>query len=314
MKNNTLIIGSRGSDLALWQSQWVKQQLTLHHADLTIEIQIVKTKGDNILDVALSKIGGKGLFTKALEDRLLDGSIDLAVHSLKDLPTVLPAGLAIAAVTEREDPGDVFVARDGQHLEDLPEGSAIATGSLRRQSQLLNYRPDLHIHDLRGNVPTRLSKLEESDWKGIVLAKAGLKRLELLYRATQDISRDIMLPAVGQGALGIETRQKDFQVHAICAPLNHADSQAATTAERAFLRRLEGGCQVPVGAFGQVVDGEVQLRGYVGTLDGSRAVRGQLIGSPDDAGSLGIQLANQLIDQGAETILTEVREALETDE
>jgi len=314
MKNNTLIIGSRGSDLALWQSRWVRQQLKRHHPDLNIELQIIKTKGDNILDVALSKIGGKGLFTKALEDRLLDGTIDLAVHSLKDLPTILPAGLAIAAVTEREDPGDVFISGDGQRLEDLPQGSAIATGSLRRQSQLLNYRPDLLIRDLRGNVPTRLSKLEESDWQGIVLAKAGLKRLELLHRATEDISRDIMLPAVGQGALGIETRQKDFQVHAICAPLNHADSQAGTAAERALLRRLEGGCQVPVGAFGEVPDGRVHLRAYVGTLDGSQTVRGHLTGSPDDADSLGVQLANQLIDQGAETILNQVREALETDD
>ncbi len=314
MKNNHLIIGSRGSDLALWQSEWVQSVLASHHPELRVDVEIVQTKGDNILDVALAKIGDKGLFTKALEDRLLDGSIDLAVHSLKDLPTELPGGLAISAVTEREPPGDVFISRTGVHLSKLPDHARIATGSLRRQSQILNYRPDLQIHDIRGNVPTRLSKLAESEWDGMILAKAGLKRLELLEHATDDIPYDIMLPAVGQGALGVETRANDFQVKAICALSNHADSEVSTTAERAYLHRLEGGCQVPVGAHGEVKNGELHLQGYVGTLDGQNAVRGSITGSPDDATTLGIQLAEQLIQNGADEILTTVREALNTDE
>jgi len=313
MKNNRLIIGSRGSDLALWQSRWVQRRLEAHHPELEVDIQIVKTKGDNILDVALSKIGGKGLFTKALEDRLLEGTIDLAVHSLKDLPTELPEGLGILAITQREDPGDVFISKDETPLRELPPEAQIATGSLRRQSQLLHYRSDFRIRDLRGNVPTRLSKLQESDWDGIVLAQAGLQRLGLLDKATEVISRDIMLPAVGQGALGIETRANDYQMNAICAPINHGDTAAATTAERAFLRRLEGGCQVPVGAYGEVIDGELHLDGYVGMLNGEHAVRGSIAGSPDDADSLGVQLANELIADGAEQILREVRESTESD-
>ncbi len=312
MKNNQLIIGSRGSDLALWQSRWVQRQLKKHHRELDVEIEIVQTKGDNILDVALSKIGGKGLFTKALEDRLLDGSIDLAVHSLKDLPTELPGGLGISAITEREDPGDLFISKDKTPLRELPQGAHIATGSLRRQSQLLHYRSDFHMHNLRGNVPTRISKLQDSDWHGIVLAKAGLKRLGMLEKATEEISRAIMLPAVGQGALGIETRINDFRIKAICAPINHGDTAASTTAERAFLHRLQGGCQVPVGAYGDVIDGELHLQGYVGTLNGEHAVRGSISGSPDDADSLGVQLASNLIEEGAEHILREVRESLET--
>lgn len=312
--SNTLIIGSRGSDLALWQSNWVKDQLEIHHPELSIEVDIVQTEGDKILDTALSKIGGKGLFTKALEDRLLDGTIDLAVHSLKDLPTVLPEGLTISAVSVREDPGDVFVSKDGTLLADLPEKAHVATGSLRRQSQLLNYRSDFIIHDIRGNVPTRIQKLKDSDWHGMVLAKAGLKRLNMLEEATETISQDIMLPAVGQGALGIETRSDDFQIKAIVAPINDADTEAGTRAERGFLRKLEGGCQVPIGALGEVIDGEVHLRGYVGSLDGSKSVRGEISGSPDDATSLGIQLANQLLKDGAEEILLEVREALEPNE
>jgi len=314
MKNNHLIIGSRGSDLALWQAHWVKSQLEQHHADLSIEVEIIKTTGDTISDVALSKVGGKGLFTKALEDRLFDETIDLAVHSLKDLPTELPEGLGIGAVSEREDPRDVFLSPDRTHLSDLPEHAKVATGSLRRQSQLLNYRSDLKIQPLRGNVPTRIQKLKDSDWQGMVLAKAGLKRLELLDEATEVIDEEIILPAVGQGALGIETRLGDFQVNAILAPLNHADTEAGVRAERAMLHRLEGGCQVPIGAHGEVVNGEVHLRAYVGTLDGSNAVRGEISGSPDDAEELGIRLAEQLLRRGASEILEAVREAEAQDE
>jgi len=314
MKNDTLIIGSRGSDLALWQSRWVQNELEKHHPEITVEIQIVQTQGDNILDVALSKIGGKGLFTKALEDKLLDGSIDLAVHSLKDLPTELPDGLGITSITEREDPGDVFVSRDNISLRDLPEGAHIATGSLRRQSQLLNFRNDFQIHDLRGNVPTRLAKLRDASWNGIVLAKAGLKRLGLLDEATEVIDPEIMLPAVGQGALGIESRTNDFQIQAICAPLNHADSAAAAKAERALLHKLQGGCQVPIGAFGEIIDSDLHLTGYVGALDGSKAVRNTLTGSPDDAEAVGYRLAKKLIDDGADEILQEVRESIESNE
>lgn len=312
MTNDTFIIGSRGSDLALWQSNWVKAELEKHHPELTVEIQIIHTKGDKILDTALSKIGDKGLFTKALEDRLLDGTIDLAVHSLKDLPTILPQGLTIAAISEREDPHDVFISKNAVMIDDLPEGAHVATGSLRRRSQLLNYRPDLNIHDLRGNVPTRVQKLRKNDWDGLILARAGLKRLEMLDEVTEAIDFEIMLPAVGQGALGLETRERDFQVKAIVAPLNDADTYAATHAERAFLRKLEGGCQVPIGSYGEVVDGELQFRGYVGSIDGSKAVRGNGRGNPDDAESIGLRLANELLKEGAEEILQEVRLAAES--
>jgi len=312
MTNDTFIIGSRGSDLALWQSNWVKEELEKQHPELAVEIQIIHTKGDKILDTALSKIGDKGLFTKALEDRLLDGTIDLAVHSLKDLPTILPQGLTIAAITDREDPHDVFISKNDVSVDDLPEGAHVATGSLRRRSQLLNYRPDLNIHDLRGNVPTRVQKLQENDWDGLILARAGLKRLEMLDEVTESIDFEIMLPAVGQGALGLETRERDFQVKAIVAPLNDADTYAATHAERAFLRKLEGGCQVPIGSYGEVVDGELQFRGYVGSIDGSKAVRGKGRGNPDDAESIGLRLANELLKEGAEEILQEVRAAAET--
>lgn len=309
MKNETLIIGSRGSDLALWQANWTRSALAEHHPELDIEITIVQTKGDQITDVDLSKVGGKGLFTKALEDKLLDGSIDIAVHSLKDLPTELPTGLEISAVTIREDPRDAFVSTGHIRFKDLPEKARVATGSLRRKSQLLNRRPDLQIQPLRGNVPTRLEKLRNSDWHGIVLAKAGLKRLELLDDSTEILDWDVMLPAVGQGALGIETREEDFQVNAILAPINDADTEAGTRAERALLRKLEGGCQVPIGAHGYVDNGRLYLQAYVGTLDGSHAVRGAIDGSPDDAGKLGIRLAEQLLGRGADGILESVREA-----
>lgn len=311
MTNDTFIIGSRGSDLALWQSRWVKQALETYHPELTVEIKIIHTKGDKILDTALSKIGDKGLFTKALEDRLLDESIDLAVHSLKDLPTILPQGLAISAITKREDPHDVFVSKNNHTIDILPEGAHVATGSLRRRSQLLNYRPDLNIHDLRGNVPTRIQKLQENNWNGIILARAGLKRLEMLDIVTESIDFSVMLPAVGQGALGLETRERDFQVKAIVAPLNDADTYAATLAERAFLRKLEGGCQVPIGSYGEVVDGDLQFRGYVGSINGQKAVRGKGHGNPDDAESIGLRLANELLKEGAEEILQGVRAAVE---
>ena len=311
MTSDTFIIGSRGSDLALWQSYWVKQQLNREHPELTVTVEIIQTKGDKILDTALSKIGDKGLFTKALEDRLLDGTIDLAVHSLKDLPTILPQGLEIAAITEREDPRDVLLSRGGLPFNEFPEGAHIATGSLRRKSQLLNHRPDFHIHDIRGNVPTRIQKLKDRGWHGMVLARAGLKRLEMLHEATETLDYDLMLPAVGQGALGLESRERDFQVKAIVAPLNDADTHASTLAERAFLRKLEGGCQVPIGAHGEVLDGELKFRGYVGSLDGRKAVRGSGGGNPDDAETIGLRLANELLKEGAEEILQEVREASE---
>jgi len=313
MTNETLIIGSRGSALALWQSNYIKSQLEQIHSELAVDIRIIQTEGDKILDTPLSKIGGKGLFTKTLEDKLLDGTIDLAVHSLKDLPTILPEGLMLSAVSSREDPRDVLIS-NGLSLTDMPNGATIATGSLRRQSQLLNYRPDFNIRDLRGNVPTRIDKFNNSDWDGMLLARAGLKRLGLLDAATEELSFDIILPAVGQGALGLETRQRDFQVSAILAPLNDADTQVSTAAERAFLRTLEGGCQVPIGAYGEVIDGELHFRGYVGSLDGQQAVRGTLHGSPDNAETLGTQLANQLRHEGAEAILEQVRESLEADD
>lgn len=303
MKN--IRIGTRDSQLAMWQAEWVKNQLSKLYPDLSFELVSMKTKGDKILDVPLSKIGDKGLFTKELEQGLLNGELDMAVHSLKDMPTQLPPGLIISAFCEREEPRDVFLSKNGVLIGDLPSGAAIGTSSLRRKSQLKHYRPDLHFMDLRGNLQTRWRKLQESDMAGIVLAAAGVKRLGWEERITQILPEDIMLSAVGQGSIAVEIDEKRSDIAELLSRLNHIETEKAVHAERTLMRKLEGGCQVPIGALGQVVAGEIFLRGMVASLDGSRLIKAEARGV--DPELVGTEVANRLIDLGAASILAEIR-------
>jgi hydroxymethylbilane synthase len=303
-----LRLGTRASKLALWQAHHVRDRLEA--AGCTTEVVEITTTGDHILDVPLSQIGDKALFTKELDLAMLDGRIDVAVHSLKDLPTLLPDGIALAAVSEREDPSDAFVAHpdhDGP-LDALPHGATIATSSLRRGAQLRAWRTDLEVIPVRGNVLTRLEKLDASDWHGMILASAGLIRLELASRIRQRVPESIMLPAVSQGALGIVCRETDdAALKLLRGLLQYDETERATTAERAFLRRLEGGCSVPVGAHARVTDGLLTLDGCVASLDGARLIREQIEGPDRDAGPLGTALAERLLDRGAGEILAEIR-------
>jgi hydroxymethylbilane synthase len=296
-----LTIASRGSQLALWQARWVSESLTaLGHQ---CRIEIIKTTGDKITDVPLAQIGGKGLFTKEIEDALLDGRADLAVHSLKDLPTELPAGLALAAVPEREDPHDAVV---GRKLVDLPAGATVGTSSLRRAAQLRRLRPDLIVESIRGNLDTRLRKLDEGRYHAIVLAAAGLKRLGWQARIAQILPDEVMCPAVGQGALAVETRAAGAERDA-CAALNHAATHSAVAAERAFLRALGGGCQVPIGAHATVTGAWLHLTGLVIAPDGSAVVRGEREGPSAEAEATGAALGAKLLAEGAQAILETVQ-------
>ena len=301
-------LGTRASKLALWQAHHVADRLG--RAGHAVEIVTFSTKGDRILDTPLSEIGDKGLFTQELDGALLDGTIALAVHSLKDLPTTLPTGLRLAAVPERAEPWDAFVSHpdfDGE-LADLPEGAVLATSSLRRQAQLKAWRPDLRIVSVRGNVPTRIAKLDASDWHGAILAAAGLIRLDLDARIRERIDPAIMLPAVSQGALGIVCAESDTATADVLRTvLADPDTTAAVTAERALLRRLEGGCQVPVAAWARIDDGVLHLDGAVASLDGARHVRASLNGPPGEAEILGVALAETLLDRGAGDILRAIR-------
>lgn len=305
--NGTLTIGSRGSDLALWQTNFVKKRLEEKFLALRCEIKIIATTGDRMLDTALSKIGDKGLFTRQIENALLAGEIDLAVHSLKDLQTAQPDGLTIGAVSERETPNDVFLSRKYGSIDELPKGARVASGSLRRKSQLLHYRPDLIISEIRGNVPTRIKKLDESELDGMVLAFAGVHRLGLDDRIRQKIPFEIMLPAVGQGAMAVEIRTDDTKVQEIVSVLSDDETFNCITAERAFLRRLEGGCQVPIGALARIDGDQIHLEGVVGNLDGSKNLRERISGDISDANALGARLAEQMIEKGAGEVLEEVR-------
>lgn len=304
---NEFIIGSRGSDLALWQANFVRSGLERLFPENTFTIKIIKTTGDEQLAVVLSKIGDKGLFTRQIENELLTGDIDIAVHSLKDLQTVQPDGLVIGAVCKRELPNDVFISKEAATINELGQGSKVATGSLRRKSQLLNHRPDLNIADIRGNVPTRLRKFNESDLDGMILAFAGLHRLGLDAAISQIVPFDIMLPAVGQGAVAVEIRSDDQKVREITAALDHRPTRKCVTAERSFLRHLEGGCQVPIGAIATPMDDNIRLEGMVGSLDGKTIIRDHLIGPADEAKELGIRLAELLIEKGANELLAENR-------
>lgn len=303
---NTLRIATRKSQLALWQANWVKGELERLYPGLRVELVKVVTKGDKILDVPLAKVGGKGLFVKEIEDALLEGRADIAVHSMKDVPTDLPPGLHLPVICEREDPRDAWFCRSGASLRALPAGSRVGTSSLRRQAQLRAVRPDLSFENLRGNVDTRLRKLDEGQYDAIVLAAAGVKRLGFADRITELLGPDVTLPAIGQGAVGIECRVDDPETNALIAPLRHEPTWITVTAERAFLARLEGGCQVPIAAFGELEDGALRLRGLVGSLDGTTLLRAERTGPAAEAAALGRALAEDLLDRGAREILEEV--------
>jgi hydroxymethylbilane synthase len=297
-----LRIGSRGSQLALWQANHISA--LLRERGHQVELEIIKTTGDKILDVALSQVGTKGMFTKEIEDALAAGRIDLAVHSLKDLPTELPPGFELVAITERVNPRDVFLSVHFDCLDALPKGAKIGTSSLRRQAQLKAFRPDLVVHPLRGNVDTRVRKLEEGEYDGIILAAAGLTRLGKTKLVKEYLSEDFMCPAAGQGALGIEIREGDVAMRKHLAFLNNSDSRTATICERALLNRLGGGCQVPIGAFAQMKDGKLQLTGVVARPDGSEVLREQRSGS--DPVALGEFVGDTLLRRGADKILEDV--------
>lgn len=308
-----IIIGSRGSELALWQANYIKRELEKKNRNVRVEINIIKTKGDKILDVALSKIGDKSLFTKELEVELYAKRIDLAVHSLKDLQTQIPAGLKLAAVTKRHEVEDVLIARKkGMTIKSLPEFAVVATGSLRRRAQLLHLRPDITIIDLRGNVPSRIKKFLESEWDAIILARAGVERLNLKKHISSFIPKEEILPAVGQGALGIEIREDNKAVEEIIKSLHHEETYKAVIAERALLSTLEGGCQVPIGAFAEVKPSGLYLDAVVGSLDGSITYRKKIRGSKNDPEKLGEALAKDLLKAGAKEILNEVYQTART--
>lgn len=301
-----IVIGTRSSKLALWQAGFVAECLKEEYPGLEVEMKLMTTKGDKILDAPLAKIGGKGLFTKELEQEMLEGGIDLAVHSLKDMPTEVPKGLVIAAITKRADPGDAVVSLKYGHFADLPQGAKVGTSSLRRKAQLLHARPDLNIQDLRGNVNTRLRKLEEENFDAIVLAVAGLTRLGFKDRIAEVMPREIMLPAVGQGALAIEARGDDAEILEMLAFLNDEDMVACAKGERAFLAKVEGGCQVPVGVYGSVEQDELQLEAVIASLDGARLYRDRLTGNKSEAEELGGELAEKLLAAGGLEIMQEL--------
>jgi len=306
---NRVVIGTRGSDLALWQAEFVRRLLEAEFPEIEFEIKIIRTTGDDVLDVSLSKIGDKGLFTRQIEAQLLSGDIDVAVHSLKDLQTEQPEGLTIGAVCKREKPNDVLISREGKTLDELPQGAKVATGSLRRRSQLLAYRPDLEIIDIRGNLNTRFRKFDESDLDAMILAYAGVERLGMGERITELIPTDVLVPAVGQGSVAVEIRSNDTDVAAIVARLDDAETRSCVMAERALLRRLEGGCQVPIGGYATVEDETLTLDGIVGSLDGKRIFRETRSGQASEPEHLGEYVAQALLDQGADSVLNESRAA-----
>ena len=303
MLEKTLKIATRQSPLALWQANYVKDRLQQLYPDLTIKLVPMVTKGDVILDSPLAKIGGKGLFVKELENALLNKEADIAVHSMKDVPMQFPEGLGLAVICQREDPRDAFVSHSYRTFAELPQGAVVGTSSLRRQCQLKALRPDLDIRSLRGNVGTRLSKLDNGDYDAIILASAGLIRLGLAARIASFIDVEQSLPAAGQGAVGIECRTDDVQVHALLAPLADAETTYCVRAERAMNNHLQGGCQVPIGGYAVLQQGQLYLRALVGDIDGSRIIRAEGKSAVENAEVLGVQIAEQLLAQGADKIL-----------
>ncbi len=302
-----ITVATRGSMLALWQAEWVKSELEKKYPDIEVELLKIKTTGDKITDVPLAQVGGKGLFTKEIEEALLRKDADLAVHSMKDVPTFFPEGLHLRAITEREDPRDALISHEpGLKLAELKPDAVVGTSSLRRKAQLLALRPDFKIEDLRGNVDTRLRKVKEGEYDAIILAGAGLRRLGWAKRITEYIDPDVMLPAIGQGALGIETRVDDDDTNELVSFFDHRETSIAVTAERALLGRLEGGCQVPIAAFGTVDDSVVKLTGLVASVDGKRIIKDAISGPVEGAEELGVELAERLLKNGAHEILSEL--------
>ena len=306
MKKKKLIIGTRSSKLALWQANYIAECIRTEYPEIEVSLLHIMTTGDKILDVPLAKIGGKGLFTKEIETAMLNGEIDLAVHSLKDMPTQLPPGLLLAAITERVDPGDALVSPKYGTIDNLPQGAKVGTSSLRRRAQLLKYRPDLMISDLRGNLDTRLKKMETEGLDAIILAVAGLKRLGWQELITQILPNDICLPAVGQGALALEARTADEEVRDILGFLNHQETRWAVEAERSYLAEVEGGCQIPIGVYGYIKQELLVLEAVILSVDGKRHLR-QTISGPSVAGiELGRTLAQTMLDAGGRDILQEL--------
>ena len=299
-------IATRKSPLALWQAEFVRDSLLAANPGLQVELVKMVTQGDKILDTPLAKVGGKGLFVKELEQGMLRGDADIAVHSMKDVPVEFPEGLHLAVICEREDPRDAFVSNNFASFDDLPQGARVGTSSLRRQCQIRAARPDLQIIDLRGNVNTRLAKLDEGQYDAIILASAGLIRLGFAERIRAFLSTEQSLPAIGQGAVGIETRSDDARINTLLAPLNHPKTQTCVLAERAMNLRLEGGCQVPIGGFAELDGERLRMRGLVGRPDGTEVVRGEIEGPAAEAESLGRTLAEDLLSRGAAEILKEV--------
>lgn len=323
MKTEHIMIGTRGSKLALWQAKYVKRELEKRFPAITVEILKIKTTGDKILDVPLAQVGGKGLFVKEIEEALLKREADIAVHSMKDVPTDFPAGLHLALVCEREDPRDALIINnklsiksgevrvrgqksDASLIFSLPKHAIIGTSSLRRSCQLLSLRPDLKIEQLRGNLDTRLRKLDEGQFDAIILATAGVKRLGWQERITEILQPEISLPAIGQGAIGIECRIGDERINRLIAGLDHPETHTCVKAERAFLRKLEGGCQVPIAAHARVISGRIMMHGLVGSITGDRIVKGSIEGDPVHAEVLGLTLAEDVLSRGAKEILDEV--------
>lgn len=306
MSEEILRIATRKSQLALWQANYVSKLLQHHHPELKIELVTMTTQGDKILDTPLAKVGGKGLFVKELETGMLEGRADIAVHSMKDVPVEFPAGLHLPVICEREDPRDALVSNQYNTLDSLPQGARLGTSSLRRQSQIAAIRPDLKIVDLRGNVNTRLQKLDDGEYDAIILAAAGLKRLGFEDRISQFLGTEISLPAIGQGAVGIECRIDDERVNRLITPLNDSKTQLRVLAERAMNLRLHGGCQVPIAGYAEFSHGVVLLRGLVGQVDGKVIIRGEIAGPPEQAEELGTVLAEDLLSRGADKILREL--------
>jgi len=302
-ERSTLVLGTRGSKLAVHQSEWVQARIRELVPHVTVTLQRIQTSGDKILDVPLAKIGGKGLFVKEIEEALLSGEIDLAVHSMKDVPTELPPGLDLLCIPSREDPRDALISRDGVRFKELPRGAKVGTSSLRRQAQLLQARPDLSIGMLRGNLDTRLRKLRDGQFDAIVLAAAGLRRLGWEQEITEYLAPELSLPAIGQGALGIEGRRDDTFVRAVLSRLEDAPTRTTIIAERSLLRRLQGGCQVPIAAHARLTGSELVLDGLVASVDGKEIIRDRVTGSADDPHSMGVQLAERLLTRGGDRIL-----------
>lgn len=307
-----LVIGTRGSKLALWQSEYIKG-LVEEITGLPVELMIIKTTGDKILDVPLAKVGGKGLFTKEIEVELLAGTVDLAVHSMKDVPTDLPEGLAICGMPKRVDPRDVIVSGAGYDLESLPQGAKLGTSSLRRRSQVVAMRPDLEIVDVRGNLDTRMNKAENGELDAVILAAAGITRLGWEERITHYIPTEQMVSAVGQGAIGIEIREDDEFMQGVCTALTDAETMLCVTAERVVMNRLEGGCQVPIGAYARIEGDKLVMDAFVGSVDGNEILRDQLIGETTDPVGLGEAMVDKLRTMGADKVLADVRAADDVD-